>query len=137
MMSLLYSNTKIIKAEDVIFKGKKTIKINMVNSNEEIEIPMNIEEELMKKEEAIALKVKEAEEKYDEIVKSAEEEGLKIIETSKNNALDIEKKAYEQGHSQGVQNGYEVIFRPSLYRLNGLRRFLYTEQASRVVSVKD
>lgn len=106
-MSLLYSNTKIIKAEDVIFKGKKTIKINMVNSNEEIEIPMNIEEELMKKEEAIVLKVKEAEEKYDEIIKSAEEEGLKIIETSKNDALDIEKKAYEQGHSQGVQNGYE------------------------------
>ena len=106
-MSLLYSNTKIIKAEDVIFKGKKIVKINIANSNKEIEIPIHIEEELMKKEEAIELKVKEAEEKYNEIIKSAEEEGLKIIEASKNNALDIEKKAYEQGHSQGVQNGYE------------------------------
>ncbi len=106
-MSLLYSNTKIIKAEDVIFKGKKTVKINMNNSNKEIEIPINIEEEIMKKEEEIAIKLKEAEEKYDEIIKSAEEEALKIIEVSRNNALDIEKKAYEQGHTQGVQNGYE------------------------------
>ncbi len=108
-MSLLYSNTKIIKAEDVIFKGRKTIRIDINNAKveAEAEMPINIQEELMKKEEEITLKIKEAEAKYDEIIKSAEEESLRIIEESKNNALDIEKKAYEQGHSQGVQNGYE------------------------------
>lgn len=106
-MSLSYSNSKIIKAEHVIFRGKKTLKSNISNQNEEKIVDVNLEEEFIKREEEIRLKLIEAENRYEEIIKTAQDERLKIIEDSKNEALDIEKKAYEKGHSQGVKNGYE------------------------------
>lgn len=107
-MNSFYSN--VIKKDQAIYGGKKTIRINVQVSNEEIEaeeVFNKSSEELLKIEEEIKEKQAQAQAQYEETINLAKEEALRIIEDSKNQAVDIEKKAYEEGHSQGLQNGYE------------------------------
>lgn len=108
-MNLFHSN--IIKKEDVIYGGKKKLKVNAEVKDDEIEEIQDAanmrSDELMRVEEEIEEKLAQSQIKYEETLKLAQEESLKIIEESKNNALDMEKKAYEEGYSQGLQNGYE------------------------------
>lgn len=111
-MNSLCSN--IIKAKDVKIKGKKIIK-NFSNISqdedkfEEInaELQIQLEEELAKVREETRIKIEEAENKYQEMIQAAREESEKIIQKAKEQSGDIEKKAYEEGHSQGLKNGYE------------------------------
>lgn len=98
--------SKIIRSADVSFKGKITLK-NNIPSKVKLEEHKSLDEELIKKEEELRLKILEAESKYKEILLKADEENLSIIEESKNKASEIEKKAYEEGYSQGIKNGYE------------------------------
>lgn len=109
MMNLSYKNSKIIKSDDVIVIGKKTLKSSISKlAQEEVTVVNEAqEEEFIKREEEIKLKLIEAKNRYEEIIKAAQEESFKLIESSKSEALGIEKKAYEQGHSQGLKNGYE------------------------------
>lgn len=100
------SCSKIIQSKDVSIKGKVTLKNNII-SKVKIEEQKNIENELTKKEEELRIKIAQAESKYSEILSKANEESLSIIDEAKIKALEIEKKAYEQGHSQGIKNGYE------------------------------
>jgi flagellar assembly protein FliH len=108
-MNSSYKNSKIIKGNDVIVIGKKTLKNNTNKlTQEEIKVVNEAQgEEFIKREEEIKLKLIEAEQRYEQIIKKAQEERFKIIEASKSEALGIEKKAYEQGHNQGLKNGYE------------------------------
>ena len=108
-MNSSYKNSKIIKGNDVIVIGKKTLR-NSINRlpQEEVKVVNEVQdEEFIKREEEIKLKLIEAEKRYEQIIKDAQEESFKIIEASKGEASGIEKKAYEQGHSQGLKNGYE------------------------------
>ncbi len=108
-MNLSYKNSKIIKNNDVIVIGKKTLKtsVSKLVQQEVTVVNEALEEEFIKREEEIKLRLIESENRCEEIIKEAQEESFKIIEASKSEALGIEKKAYEQGHSQGLKNGYE------------------------------
>lgn len=111
-MNSLCSN--VIKAKDVKIKGKKIIKnFSDVSQDEDkfeeinVELQMQLEEELAKAREEARIKIEEAENKYQEMIQAAQEESEKIIQEAKEQSGDIEKKAYEEGHSQGLKNGYE------------------------------
>lgn len=119
-MNSLCSN--IIKSENIQIKGKKLIRHSTINNpqaeeeeeiikQEQIEAQMQmqaqLEEELARKREEMQLKLEEAQAKYDEILTKAKEESEIILQNAQEEALNIEKKAYEDGHSQGLKNGYE------------------------------
>ncbi len=111
-MSSLCSNN-IIKSDYVKIKGKISLsdfnfddkpKIQVeeeINNNDEPKFDMS------KIEEEINQKMTEAQNKYDEILNMANQESERIISEANGKALDIEKKAYNEGHEQGVKNGYE------------------------------
>lgn len=110
-MSLLCSS--VIKADDIKIKGKKVIKVCTKLPDEAFvdEVQTHLQEELdekvLKVEEEINLKLEQAQIEYEQIINSAQEESERIIEESNKGASNIEKKAYEEGYSQGVLNGYE------------------------------
>ena len=116
MKSLLYSNN-VIKSDYVKIKGKVSLNhfASDDKSNDKQEIPdseeiYNNEEkklELLKLEEEINQKLIDAQAKYDEILNLANIESEKILAESRDNAVDIEKKAYHEGYEQGIKNGYE------------------------------
>ena len=116
MKSLLYSNN-VIKSDYVKIKGKVSLNhfTSDDKSNDKQEIPdseeiYNNEEkklELLKLEEEINQKLIDAQAKYDEILNLANIESEKILAESRDNAMDIEKKAYHEGYEQGMKNGYE------------------------------
>lgn len=101
----------IIKSEDVKIVGIKTIKnfvdIPQIESENVMANKLQIEEEILKKEAEIALKLEEANMTCENMINEARLESEKIKEISKDEALNIEKKAYEEGHAQGMKNGYE------------------------------
>ena len=106
----------IIKAKDVKILGKTKIN-NFVDESpliddssmeaNNLEVQAQLEEEILRREEEIKLKLEEAQEKYQQIISDAKLEAERLIEESKAEVSNIEKKAYEQGHSQGLKNGYE------------------------------
>lgn len=107
-MNLLSSN--VIKAKNIKIKGKKVLKTfqdTPQSQGMDNELNYKLEEELAVREEEIKLKLEEAEIKYNEILESAQLESERLIQESKQEVENIEKKAYEQGHSQGLKNGYE------------------------------
>lgn len=107
-MNLLSSN--VIKAKNIKIKGKKVLKTfqdTPQNQGMDNELNYKLEEEFAAREEEIKLKLEEAESKYNEILESAQLESERLIQESKQEVENIEKKAYEQGHSQGLKNGYE------------------------------
>lgn len=107
-MNLLSSN--VIKAKNIKIKGKKVLKTfqdTPQSQGMDNELNYKLEEELAAREEEIKLKLEEAEIKYNEILESAQLESERLIQESKQEVENIEKKAYEQGHSQGLKNGYE------------------------------
>lgn len=107
-MNLLSSN--VIKAKNIKIKGKKVLKTfqdTPQNQGMDNELNYKLEEEFAVREEEIKLKLEEAESKYNEILESAQLESERLIQESKQEVENIEKKAYEQGHSQGLKNGYE------------------------------
>lgn len=116
MKSLLYSNN-VIKSDYVKIKGKVSLNHfssdDKSNDKQEIhdseEIYNNEEKklELLKLEEEINQKLIDAQAKYDEILNLANIESEKILAESRDNAMDIEKKAYHEGYEQGIKNGYE------------------------------
>lgn len=110
-MSLLCSS--IIKADDIKIKGKKVIKACAKSSGDsptdeaQAQIQEQLDEKVLIVEEEINLKLEQARIEYEQIINSAQKESERIIEESNKEVANIEKKAYEQGYSQGVKNGYE------------------------------
>lgn len=104
-MSLSYSSGNIIKVDTLVVKGKKTLATNV--SQKKVELSPGVEELLNKREDEIQQKVIDTEKRCEEIIQSAREKADSIVENSKNEVENIEKKAYEEGYSQGLKNGYE------------------------------
>ena len=112
MKSSLYSN-KIIKSDYVKIKG--TVSLNYFNkeektdcsTDEEIDDYNEKKLELLKLEKEINQKLIDAQFKYDEILSKANMERESILEKCKEEVIEIEKKAYQEGYEQGSQNGYE------------------------------
>lgn len=103
-----FKNNNILKSEGVVFKGVKPLKtiptdkvsyINNIDKSSTLELENTIEEL-----EAQTLKAKQ---EYEEVVKEASLKSESIINEAHGEALNIKKNAYEEGHSQGLKNGYE------------------------------
>lgn len=111
-MSSLCSNN-VIKSDYVKIKGR--ISLNNFNfgdkhnsvTEKEIENDNEPKFDISKIEEEINQKIAEAQKKHDEILTLANQERERILSKCQDKALDIEKKAYNEGYEQGVKNGYE------------------------------
>lgn len=105
-----YKNN-IIKSEGVVFKGikplKTTQKIKDISSKQIIEEDENINSDLKEIKQELEVEIENARKIHEEIIQNTELEKSNIIQMASDEANDIKKKAYEEGHSQGLQNGYE------------------------------
>ncbi|MGL5756424.1 MAG: FliH/SctL family protein [Paraclostridium sp.] len=105
-----FKHNNILKSEGVVFKGVKplktiaTDKLNIAHNNK---IDESIKIELENTREELELQIEQAKKEYEEIVKEAELKSESIIQQASESAKDIKKEAYEEGHTQGLKNGYE------------------------------
>ena len=112
MKNSSYSNN-IIKSDYVKVKG--TVSLNYFNFKEKEELPVNEEVEdhnekrleLLRLEEKINQKLIDAQIKYDEILNQANTESEKILAETNQKAVEIEKRAYQDGYKEAYEDNIE------------------------------
>ncbi|RDY28925.1 hypothetical protein CHL78_003115 [Romboutsia weinsteinii] len=102
-MSLLYKDRNIIRGKEVDLKGRVSLNTAKIIELDKIE---SLDDLLIKKD-LIEIEINNAKKEHSNIMMRTEQLSTDIIESARKEAIDIEKKAYENGYSQGLKNGYE------------------------------
>lgn len=104
-----FKNNNILKSEGVVFKGVKSLKtistdkVSYINNNIDKASTLELENTI----EELESQILKAKQEYEEVVKEASLKSESIINEAHEEALNVKKNAYEEGHSQGIKNGYE------------------------------
>lgn len=95
-MAVTYSrNSKLLSSKNISFNKRAELE----NSNKN--------NALNDKQNALKKQLEIIDNQHKQILAQAESDKQKILEDAKKLSLDIEKKAYENGYTQGLKNGHE------------------------------
>lgn len=106
-MSILYKEN-VIKSQNVRVKGILTFSdINQSDMHSKGKKSDDYVTTLVAKRDSLLSEIEELEKKKESLIKSTEEEVNSMLKKAEEEVATIERKAYTEGHAQGLSNGYE------------------------------